>query len=446
MRRMTFSALPTLLVFAALSSAAVAKPVAIEGVRFSDDARRSRVVLDLSASAPKWRLRAMERGARYHLRFSDGFRLASNLRISSLRPQGQVRGIELGKIDGEQALIFDVASQVKVSAFALEPGGARGHRLVLDFHIDDKRDPTLSVDALHDLRDVLIAIDAGHGGRDPGAIGADGSHEKNVVLKIARELQRQIAAETGLDAMLVREDDRYMSFFERREKARRAKADLLISIHADAFVKRHVRGASIYALSRTGARNAISEHLLGVDHPRERPGKLLGEVSLEELAEENRHLPGTVLDLSINAALESALHIAEAILKHLKRVTRLHKSEVEQAGFAVLKPTDVPSLLLETGFLSNPKDAKLLADPAHRTRLTTAVVRGLREHYAQRAPPGTLLASMRADKASRVHIVRRGETLSLIARRHGVDIEALRRRNRLDGDVLRPGQHLRIPR
>lgn len=434
------------LILASAASAIAASPAVIDAMRFSDDQRRSRAVLDLSASAPTWRLTTADGGRRHELRFAAGFKLGANLSLKKLRPRGQVRAVEMNKIKGERVLIFNTAQRASVSSFALDPGGRRGHRLVLDFRVDAKPDAALSVDEVRGLRDVLIAIDAGHGGRDPGAIGADGSHEKDVVLAIARELARQINAERGLAAMLVREKDRYMNFFERREKARRAKADLLISVHADAFVKRHVRGASIYALSRVGARHAISEHLLGVDHPRERPSKLLGEVSLEDLAEENRHLPGTVLDLSINAALESALRIAETILKHLKRVTRLHKAEVEQAGFAVLKPTDVPSLLLETGFLSNIQDARLLGDPAHRAKLATAVVKGLREYYSERPPPGTLLASDRAAPRARLHVVRRGETLSHIAQRYGVGVDELRRRNALKSDILRVGQTLSIPR
>ncbi|MSQ52355.1 MAG: N-acetylmuramoyl-L-alanine amidase [Betaproteobacteria bacterium] len=226
---------------------------------------------------------------------------------------------------------------------------------------------------------VTIVLDAGHGGEDPGAKGRRGSQEKIVTLMIAQRLKRIIDAEPGMRAVLTRDGDYYVPLQTRVEKARHIRADLFVSVHADAFIRPHARGSSVFALSESGATSAAARWLA----KRENDADLIGGVNIDI---KDRHLAQTLLDLSQTATIQDSLKLARAVLTHLGGVNALHKSHVEQAGFAVLKSPDIPSILVETAFISNPEEEKKLNDEQYQEKLAQAILRGIKQYFAGNPP------------------------------------------------------------
>jgi N-acetylmuramoyl-L-alanine amidase len=277
----------------------------------------------------------------------------------------------------------------------------------------------------------IVAVDAGHGGKDPGAKGRRGTLEKTVVLAIARRLKKEIDKVPGMKAVLIRSGDRFVDLRGRINKARRYHADLFVSIHADAFKKSSASGASVFVLSRRGATSESARWLA----KQENAPFLAGGVVL---VDKNDDLRKVFLDMSQDASLEAGFGVAERVLKKMGRVTKLHKGEVERAGFLVLKSPDIPSILVETGFLSNPVEERKLRDPKHQARIARAIRDGLLDYFSRNPPTGTLLAEQK-------HTIKRGETLSGIAHRYSVSLSLLRSVNGIQGNMLRVGQTIRIP-
>jgi N-acetylmuramoyl-L-alanine amidase len=226
---------------------------------------------------------------------------------------------------------------------------------------------------------VTIVIDPGHGGEDPGAKGRGGTHEKDVTLAIARRLKARIDLEPGMRAILTRDGDYFIPLAQRVIKARRVQADLLVSVHADAFVQPHARGSSVFALSERGATSAAARWLA----KRENESDLIGGVNL---GIKDPVLARTLLDLSQTAAINDSLKLGKAVLGELGDINRLHKTSVEQAGFAVLKAPDIPSILVETAFISNPEEEKRLKDSAYQEKIANAVLGGIRRYLAANPP------------------------------------------------------------
>ena len=226
---------------------------------------------------------------------------------------------------------------------------------------------------------ITIALDPGHGGEDPGAVGAGGSHEKDVVLEIAKRVRRKLDAEPNMRCMLTRDADFFVPLNVRVQKARRVQADLFVSIHADAFVSPDARGSSVFALSERGASSTAAKWLAN----KENSADLIGGVNI---ATRDRQLAGVLLDLSTTAQINDSLKLGNAVLREIGGINRLHKGEVEQAGFAVLKAPDIPSILIETAFISNPDEEKRLNDDAYQERLADAVVKGIRRYFAKNPP------------------------------------------------------------
>jgi N-acetylmuramoyl-L-alanine amidase len=281
---------------------------------------------------------------------------------------------------------------------------------------------------------VVVAVDAGHGGEDPGALGRRGTREKDVTLAIARRLAALIDREPGMRAVMVRKGDYYVGLRQRIEIARKERADLFISIHADAFRDARVQGASVYTLSRRGASSEAARWLA----ERENSADLIGGVSLED---KDHILASVLLDLSQTAALQASTDVAERVFRRLKQVGRVHNDRVQEAGFVVLKSPDIPSILVETAFISNRTEESRLTDPEHQARLAEAILEGVREYFDYSPPPGTRLAQV----ADRRHIISRGDTLSAIASQYEVSLSHLREANGLTTDRIRVGQVLLIP-
>lgn len=298
---------------------------------------------------------------------------------------------------------------------------------------------------LHPRRDIIIAVDAGHGGEDPGAIGPSGAREKDVVLEIARRLAAEVNGTEGFKAVLTRDGDYYIGLRQRTALAREQKADFFVSVHADAFTSPRPQGSSVYALSQRGATSETAQWLADSENRSDLIGGVDGSLSLRD---KDQVLRGVLLDLTMTATLNDSLSIGGQVLEQLGRINRLHKSRVEQAGFMVLKSPDIPSLLIEVGFISNPDEERRLRDPVHQTGLSRAIFSGLREHFERYPPPASLLAWQRDNQrrpSGGEYRIQSGDTLSAIAVRHGVPVNQLRQANELNGDVIRVGQVLQIP-
>ena len=331
-------------------------------------------------------------------------------------------------------VVLDLASKPKYKSFQLAPYQDYGHRLVVDLYNTqpaEKREIKKSVPVPADLRDIIIAIDAGHGGEDPGAHGHHGTNEKDVVLSIARRLASLIKHEPGMKPAMIRNGDYYLSLRQRTRKARAEHADFFISIHADAFRDPRVNGMSVYVLSEHGATSEAARWLA----EKENSSDLIGGVSLDD---KDDVLASVLLDLSQTGTIEASFEAAQEILKNMSPLGKLHKKKVQQAGFVVLKSPDIPSILIETAYISNPQEERELRDAHHQQAVAQAILNGIHNYFTRNPPPGTLYAS-------RKYIIARGDTLSDIAERYNVSVVSLRHFNRLSGDDIRVGQVLRIP-
>jgi len=322
-----------------------------------------------------------------------------------------IRALRIGQFKpGVLRLVLDLKSKVKPQAFVLKPVGDYGHRLVLDIYPASPPDPLMTL--LNEgavksaqanayehiqsdresrtttagnkksdptIRIITIAIDPGHGGEDPGAMSKRGTHEKDITLAIARKLKTRIDAEPNMRAALTRNGDYFLSLPMRLEKARKLKADLFVSIHADAFVKPHARGSSVFTLSERGATSAAARWLA----KKENNADLIGGVNLDT---KDPYLNKTLLDLSLSQTREDSHTLAREVLSEIGEINHLHKSTVEQAGFAVLKSPDIPSILVETAFISNPDEEKKLLNKAYQDKMAKAMLDGIKRYFSKNPP------------------------------------------------------------
>jgi len=339
-------------------------------------------------------------------------------------------------------VVLDLKQHVRPKSFMLKPNSKYGHRLVIDLYGTDedrkKKPEVVKTVSKNGLRDIIVAIDAGHGGEDVGAIGSRGTHEKNVSMAIAQRLKALIQAEPGMQPVMTRNGDYYVALRKRMKIARERKADLFISIHADAFRDPRVRGASVYTLSSRGASSEAARWLA----KSENAADLVGGVTLDD---KDDLLASVLLDLSQTATRQVSTEAAAKVYHQLKKLGKVHGKRVQQAGFVVLKSPDIPSILVETSFISNPDEERKLNDPRHQKKLAKAILGGVRSYFETAPPPGTLLAAKKPTAPAK-YIISRGDTLSGIASRYQVSLAALRNINRIAGDRIRIGQVLRIPR
>jgi N-acetylmuramoyl-L-alanine amidase len=363
-----------------------------------------------------------------------GTKLAKSLKGSQYQ-KGVVKRIRSGAHNkNDTRIVLDLSADVKAKSFLLKPHQSYGHRLVIDLQNKTSKQATkakVSEKKTSQRRDLIIAIDAGHGGEDPGAIGHRGTREKDVVMAIARKLEALINKQYGMKAVMVRSGDYYIGLRKRVEIARENKADMFISIHADAFHDKRARGSSVFALSQRGASNETARWLA----ESENASDFIGGVSLED---KDDLLTSVLLDLSMNGKVEASLELGDYVLSELKTVTKVHKNRVGQAGFAVLKAPDIPSILVETAFISNLHEEKKLRSSRHQLRMAKSILKGVNSYFLRNEVPGTLLAQRR-------HVIAKGENLSTIADQYQVSLKALRTSNTLKSDLLRVGQVLVIP-
>ena len=307
-------------------------------------------------------------------------------------------------------LVFDLKQTIKPSVFTLPPIAQYQHRVVIDLYPTEEQDPLLAFLKSYESqaaettpsapsatpaapapsdqlaakpqavdRLVTVALDPGHGGEDPGAIGKRGTREKDVVLRIARRLKREIDKEPGMRAFLTRDGDYFVPLGRRVQKARQVRADLMVSIHADAWVSPKARGSSVYVLSERGATSAAARWMAQKENAADGIGgvRLMGR---------DQQLAQTLLDMSTTAQIKDSLKLGQAVLGQMKRVNSLHKQQVEQAGFAVLKAPDTPSILVETAFISNPEEEQRLRDEQYQHEMAQALLNGIKAYLAQNPP------------------------------------------------------------
>ena len=382
---------------------------AVLGMRMFDGGDHTRVVFDLSAKVD-YNLFSLRQPDRVVLDLKDvvfraelknGFR--KNRRIARIR--------ESERSDGLHRVVFDLSRPAQAEGFLLGPRGRRGHRLVLDFGRTPAKDggkgagrrtvgaaAASKPETARRLRDVVVAIDAGHGGKDSGAIGRrKKTREKNVTLAIARKLAAELRKRPGIRPVLTRDGDYYLPLRRRTEIAARHRADLFVSIHADAFRNPKIRGASAYVLSMRGASSEAARWLAERENAADRA--VGGGLALKG------HEPmvkSALVDMSQTGAIRLSTVAASRVLRALKRTVRVHGNHVHRAGFVVLKTRNIPSMLIETAFLSNSTDEKLLRDPKHQRKLARAIADGIETYFKRQAPVGTRIAAgNRARLASR---------------------------------------------
>lgn len=496
----------TILIFSA-SAFAQNSTQQVNNLRLWHSPDSTRIVFDVSANV-QHQMFTLDNPLRLVVDIENA---ALNFKLPSLDPTNQhILAVRSGRPDDARLrFVFELKKKLQSDDFLLSPNELYGHRLVVDLsEADGSSNPftqpskesvgnsndsiqqpqpakTIAQEAVpsppvaiavrqnqskaNESDKLLIAIDAGHGGEDPGALGYRGSREKQLTLAIAKKLQSIINQDPRMHAYMVRQGDYYIKLHKRRLMARKAGADLFISIHADAFTKQSASGFSVFALSQSGATSAMAGALAA----KENASDLIGGVSL---ADKDEVLAKVLVDLSMTNTISESVNFGGRILKQLGRVGKLHSKRVEQAGFAVLKSADIPSVLIETGFVTNPTEERNLKSSAYQTKVAQAIHRAINEYYQQTphrsnaivAAPIAPKSSYSSDNTStynslvkpksgsktksstRVsgkssHRVVRGDSLSKIAYRYGTSVSQLKRLNNLNRDTVMLGQRLKIP-
>ncbi len=354
-------------------------------------------------------------------------------------------------------VVLDLRHRVSPRSFLLDPNSQYGYRLIVDMQDpnvpDNDQTAVINASSVQGKRNIIVCIDAGHGGEDPGAIGPHGYKEKNVTLSIARDLQALVSAQPGFTAKMTRTGDYYVGLRDRTQLARKYNADMFVSIHADSYPSASAEGASVYALSRRGATSETARWLA----QSENRADLIGGVGGVSLDDKSNTLAQVLLDLSMTASMKASLGIGRDVLTQLDDVTQLHRNHVEQAAFVVLKSPDIPSILVESGFISNPQEERLLISHKHQRAIAHAIFEGIQDYFQNSPPPGTLLASEKRQSRTATaaplprpsplqrYKVRSGDTLSSIAHRRQTSVDRLRKLNGLNSDVVVVGQVLQVP-
>ncbi|MFK7814772.1 MAG: N-acetylmuramoyl-L-alanine amidase [Gammaproteobacteria bacterium] len=446
-----------LLSYSSFSATNIAK---ISDVRIADRASNTRIVFDLT-SPVKHSVFVLKNPDRVVL---DIDQCDANDKLKASRVGGVlVKEVRYAQKTSEKLrVVFDLNSAVSPKSFLLPPSDGKAYRLVIDLTSSTALASTSAVSATKattssevstprlepviamkdpqaGYRDIVVAIDAGHGGKDPGAIGRGGTREKDIVLSISKRLKNLIDNEPGMRAHMTRSGDTFIPLRGRIKKASQQNADIFISIHADAAHNRKAKGSSVYVLSQNGATSEAARILA----KRENASDKIGGVSLEN---KDDVLKSVLVDLSQTATIDASIDLAEDILLELGQVGNILRDKVEQAGFAVLKSPDIPSVLVETAFISNPQEEKRLKTASHQQKLAVAILKGLRRYTKDHSPPNAILASNQTSINSHAtYTIKSGDTLSGIAIRHQVSLVDLRRVNNLRSDKLRVGQVLKLP-
>lgn len=436
----------------------------VTGARVWSGKDYTRLVFELSGPV-KYTLFELKHPGRVVLDL-DGSRVAKGFKAPGA--SGLLKDVRTGRRPDGARLVLDLGGATQPKSFLLKPSDGSGYRLVVDLYPDGKATPavaaappvTAATPASRE-RKVIVAIDAGHGGKDPGSHGHSGLREKTVTLAVARDLAKLVDAQPGMKAVLTRDGDYFIPLKRRFEIARQNNADLFISIHADAYRSSDAKGSSVWVLSPRGKTSEAARWLAD----RENRADLIGGVSLDD---KDDTLAAVLLDLQQGYAMQASTVVAKDVFASLARIGPTHRDHIEHANFVVLRSPDVPSILVETAFITNPREERRLRSPKHRQVLAGAILRGVKKYFRTQPPPGTWFAAQWAkrhgmavagtrrpaagasatDPAQGVrdlHRVVRGETLTGIARQYGVSVSLLKRVNHMDSDAVQAGVVLTIP-
>jgi N-acetylmuramoyl-L-alanine amidase len=408
----------------------------IDGIRVWPAPENTRIVFDLRKK-PDYKYFNLKNPQRLVIDFKNSKNQVSFKNL--LKKDKRVKRIRTSKskTKGTTRLVLELADDYSLTVFPLAPAGQYGNRLVIDLY-DKNRISKVVNTTNKNKRDIVIAIVAGHGGEDPGSIGAKGTYEKIVTLKIAKKLAKLVDKQQGLKAIMIRTGDYFVPHNRKPELARKNKADLLISIHADAFTSSKPNGASVLVQS---TRRANSEFTRWIAN-RQKESELLGGAGETIKKTKDKNLAITLADMKKEYTMGSSYEFAEHVIKQMKKVTKLHKKKPEGLSLAVLKSSDIPSVLIETGFISNHKEERNLNNSNHQQKLAKAIYTAIDNFFTRNPPDGTLYAATKVQE----HKVSRGESLSVVAQRYQVSIRQLKYANNLTSNVVRIGQTLKIPR
>ena len=423
-------------------SAVFAAQTKIQSLRIRSTANNTRLVFDISA-IPEHKIFQLKNPDRLVIDFSNAYiekKLAQPPKSHPL-----LTGLRTASRNKEDLrVVIDLQNQVSPNSFVLPANKKYGSRLVIDLPIKSKKtiskqQPTKKIKTVKNIsrrvKPFIVAVDAGHGGKDSGARGKQGTLEKIVVYQIAQKLTALINKQAGMKAVMVRKGDNYISLRERMNIARKAKADLFVSIHADAFKNSKVTGASVFTLSRRGASSEAARWLA----KHENAADLIGGVSLND---KDDILASILLDLSQTASQDISQLVAKDVLKNFGRIGELHSKTVQKAGFMVLKSPDIPSILVETAFISNPKEERRLKSRRYQLKMAKAIHQGI-VSYAKKH---TIALNTIVTDDESVHKISSGETLLGIALQYGITLDQLKGANAaLKGNNIRAGQVLSIP-
>ena len=411
----------------------------LKDIRMATQNNQVRMVLDLDSNVNN-RIFTLEKPYRMVIDLQNT-KLSPSIETKDLQ-NNLIRNVRFGK-GGKGALrvVIDLEEAVKFEHFSIPGNRTKNSRIVLDItRINGASIASKNPISQKMSRDIKIVIDPGHGGKDPGAIGPNGTWESVVVLAVSKRLVERINKTQDMRAYLTRSGDSFVPLRDRMEIARERKADLFVSIHADALDNNpRVRGASIYTLSDKGAVDEASKRLA----KRENENFSIGDVSLSD---KNDSFASLMMDLSQGATNEASMEVGEFVLKELASIGTVRKKKVQQSGLLVLKSPDVPSILIETTYISNPDEEKKLKDKGFQDKLAVAILRGIRNYFLVNPPQGTKFAKNLLNKSKTInYTVRRGDTLSEIADLYNINLSMLQSFNQIKGSTIRIGQTLRIP-
>ena len=408
----------------------------LKGVRTWPSPDNTRIVLDLSQK-PHYQVHYLAKPDRLVIDLSTTHNKAN---LKAIQNKGKVVKNIRESASGQKntfRLVVDLKQPSTANIFSLAPAKPYGHRLVIDLPSIKTNVPT-SIAAIPNGRDIIIAIDAGHGGDDPGALGKY-SYEKKVTLQIAKRLKNQIDAQKGMQAFLIRTGDYFVNLNKRSDIARKGKADFLVSIHADGFTSSRPRGASVWVLSNRRATTELGRWM----EKNEAHSELLGGAgNIIQDSDSVPFLNKMLLDMSMGNTMGVGYTIGDLVTNELSKVTTMHKKKPVHASLAVLKSPDIPSILVEAGFITNRTEERLLNQADFQHKIANAVYKGIYNHFSHNPPQGSLFAQK---KRAIKHTVRSGESLSVVARRYSVSSQELKEFNHLTSNSLRIGQELSIP-
>lgn len=361
-----------------------------------------------------------------------------------------IRSIRSGRRENDALrIVLDLALKVEPSSFTLAPNSEFGDRLVVDLYdleAPEETAPAITRQVIDQQarRDIVVAISAGHGGEDPGAIGYDGRiREKNVALALSRQLFNRLDNMAGYRPVMIRDGDYYVQLDQRPDIARRHRADLFVAIHADWYRSSSANGVTIYALSGDRADRENSRRVAEKENSSDLLGGVDGDITLGTFDDD---VAMTLVSLQMAWSMEQSLFAGTSILQSLGGVTRLRRDKVQQASLQVLNSPDIPSILIETGYLSNPGDAERLNSPNFQALMAAAMAQGIMNYFYDSPPQGTLVAWQKANGIPPgTYTVKRGDSLSEVAERFGITLSEIKRLNRLDGNVIHVGQTLVLP-